>query len=131
VDALRGRYEQLYFHLGYGRREPIFLRYGHDPDEGFAVTVPMLAVQRQEHIIRQLETERIVQVAQLAAALGVTEKTVREDLEKLEEQGFLRRIRGGAVALSHQEAAAPPPVPNLINPAEKTGIARSEEHTSE
>lgn len=83
----------------------------------------MLAVQRHEHILRQLERERTVKVAELAAALGVTEKTVREDLEKLEEKGLLRRIHGGAVAAEEGAPMLPPPVPNTDYPAEKASIA--------
>ncbi|TLS50457.1 DeoR/GlpR transcriptional regulator [Paenibacillus antri] len=84
----------------------------------------MLAVQRHEHIIRTLARERTVRVAELAAALGVTEKTVREDLEKLEEKGLLRRIHGGAVAATDEgEPMLPPPVPNTKYPAEKASIA--------
>jgi len=56
----------------------------------------MLAVERQEKILAELRRERLVRVSELSAALGVTEKTVREDLEKLEAMGLLRRIRGGA-----------------------------------
>lgn len=60
----------------------------------------MLAVQRHEMILRQLERERTVRVSELSSKLGVTEKTVREDLEKLEEKGLLKRIHGGAVLVS-------------------------------
>jgi len=83
----------------------------------------MLAVQRHEHILKALARERTVRVAELAAALGVTEKTVREDLEKLEEKGLLRRIHGGAVAADEEEPLLPPPVPNTRCPAEKASIA--------
>jgi DeoR/GlpR family transcriptional regulator of sugar metabolism len=84
----------------------------------------MLAVQRHEHILQSLTRERTVRVAELAAALGVTEKTVREDLEKLEEKGLLRRIHGGAIAAEGaDEPLLPPPVPNTKHPAEKASIA--------
>jgi len=83
----------------------------------------MLAVQRHEHILRALERERTVRVAELSAALGVTEKTVREDLEKLEEKGLLRRIHGGAVAAEGADEPMLPQVPNTKHPAEKASIA--------
>ncbi len=38
-----------------------------------------------------------VSVADLAAKLGVTGKTIRQDLEKLESKGLLQRTHGGAV----------------------------------
>jgi len=84
----------------------------------------MLAVQRHERILRRLESERTVRVSELSAELGVTEKTVREDLEKLEEKGLLRRIHGGAVAISdHEEPLLPTPAQNKKFPHEKQRIA--------
>lgn len=38
-------------------------------------------------------------LAELAGRLGVSEMTVRRDLDQLQEQGLIRRVRGGAVAL--------------------------------
>lgn len=84
----------------------------------------MLAVQRHERILQQLDRERTVKVSELAAALGVTEKTVREDLEKLEEKGLLKRIHGGAtVAADGDEPLLPLQVPNTRRPLEKQAIA--------
>jgi DeoR/GlpR family transcriptional regulator of sugar metabolism len=39
-----------------------------------------------------------VTVAELSESLGVSAMTVRRDLELLEEQGLIRRVRGGALA---------------------------------
>lgn len=38
-------------------------------------------------------------LAELAERLGVSEMTVRRDLDQLQQQGLVRRVRGGAVAL--------------------------------
>jgi DeoR/GlpR family transcriptional regulator of sugar metabolism len=38
-------------------------------------------------------------LSELADRLGVSEMTVRRDLDQLQEQGLVRRVRGGAVAL--------------------------------
>ena len=38
-------------------------------------------------------------LAELAGRLGVSEMTVRRDLDQLQAQGLVRRVRGGAVAL--------------------------------
>lgn len=85
----------------------------------------MLAVQRHEFILKQLERERSVKVSDLSELLGVTEKTIREDLEKLEEKGLLKRIHGGAVASSEgEDALLPVQVPNTKYPAEKAEIAK-------
>jgi DeoR family fructose operon transcriptional repressor len=84
----------------------------------------MLAVKRQELILRQLERERTVRVAELSAMLGVTEKTVREDLEKLEEKGLLKRIHGGAILVSEEDGPLlPREVPNSKHLQEKHAIA--------
>jgi DeoR family fructose operon transcriptional repressor len=66
----------------------------------------MLAVKRHEKIIELLEREQSVKVADLSALLGVTEKTIREDLEKLEDKGLLKRIHGGAVAVNSENEAS-------------------------
>jgi len=84
----------------------------------------MLAVQRQERILSQLERDRTVKVAELSELLGVTEKTVREDLEKLEEKGLLKRIHGGAVRTEDERSVVSVQVPNTRFPSEKAEIAR-------
>jgi DeoR family fructose operon transcriptional repressor len=85
----------------------------------------MLSVQRHEKILLQLERDRSVRVSDLSAELGVTEKTVREDLEKLEEKGLLKRIHGGAIlAADGDDPILPLQVPNTKYPMEKMSIAR-------
>ncbi|MDM5340261.1 DeoR family transcriptional regulator [Fictibacillus enclensis] len=44
-----------------------------------------------------LEENKIVKVAQLSRDLNVTEKTIRGDLETLEERKLLKRVHGGAI----------------------------------
>ncbi|MDG5787875.1 DeoR/GlpR family DNA-binding transcription regulator [Evansella sp. AB-P1] len=57
----------------------------------------MLSVERYEIILEQLDKEKIIKVSELSPLLGVTEKTIRVDLEMLERRGLLKRIHGGAV----------------------------------
>lgn len=57
----------------------------------------MLAVERHERILDQLDKNKIVKVSELSKLLDVTEKTIRGDLELLEKRGLLNRIHGGAV----------------------------------
>ncbi|MBQ9757786.1 MAG: DeoR/GlpR transcriptional regulator [Clostridia bacterium] len=57
----------------------------------------MLALERQKKILEFLNTDGVVSVNRLSSTLGVTEETVRRDLEKLEKQESLRRTHGGAV----------------------------------
>ena len=56
----------------------------------------MLAAERHARIVAELEQREAVRVAELAAALGVSEMTIRRDIEHLEQQGLARRVHGGA-----------------------------------
>ncbi|MFD1212697.1 DeoR/GlpR family DNA-binding transcription regulator [Arthrobacter sp. GCM10027362] len=56
----------------------------------------MLAPERQRHILHELEQREAVRVSELSAALGVSEMTVRRDIETLHAAGSLRKIHGGA-----------------------------------
>lgn len=46
-----------------------------------------------------LRTHDSVSVAELAAEHGVSEMTIRRDLDELAQQGVVRRVRGGALSL--------------------------------
>jgi DeoR/GlpR family transcriptional regulator of sugar metabolism len=59
----------------------------------------MFAVERQKHILETLRLEGAVWVSKLSQELGVTEETVRRDLEKLEKQEALVRTHGGAIPI--------------------------------
>lgn len=59
----------------------------------------MLALERQKKILEFLNSDGVVSVNRLSTELGVTEETVRRDLEKLEKQEALRRTHGGAVPI--------------------------------
>mgnify|MGYP000999959609 CR=1 FL=1 len=58
----------------------------------------MLVLERRQLIVKLLEEQGSVRVSTLAAIYGVTEETIRRDLEELERAGFLKRTYGGAVA---------------------------------
>ena len=57
----------------------------------------MAAKERVAVIKQTLERDRQVSVSELSRSLGVTEETIRRDLEKLEGEGFLKRTYGGAI----------------------------------
>ncbi|WP_106768421.1 DeoR/GlpR family DNA-binding transcription regulator [Paenibacillus faecalis] len=57
----------------------------------------MNPIRRYESIMELLLTQKEVTVAELSERLQVTGKTIREDLTKLEEQGLIVRIHGGAM----------------------------------
>jgi DeoR family fructose operon transcriptional repressor len=84
----------------------------------------MLAIERHQKILELLQTQGTVQVSELSDQFGVTAKTIREDLEKLEEKGLLRRIHGGAVSQSDEaDPMLPLQIPNTKHSKEKQAIA--------
>ncbi|MGI6689698.1 MAG: DeoR/GlpR family DNA-binding transcription regulator [Christensenellales bacterium] len=52
---------------------------------------------RRDVILSLLEKEGRVRVSQLSKQLGVSAVTIRTDLSKMEEEGLLKRVQGGAV----------------------------------
>ncbi|TBL79992.1 DeoR/GlpR family DNA-binding transcription regulator [Paenibacillus thalictri] len=52
---------------------------------------------RKKEIISLLEDLGVVRVADMSKRFGVTEETIRRDLERLENEGLLLRTHGGAV----------------------------------
>jgi len=67
----------------------------------------MLSDVRHSKIVEFLNSNGSVKVSELSKFLQVSEKTIREDLEKLEEKGFLKRVHGGAVLNDHSESMLP------------------------
>lgn len=65
----------------------------------------MLLAQRLEKIKHLLLEKRSIDNSELSQLLGVSEVTIRKDLIRLEEQGFLQKIHGGAVLKDTQEIA--------------------------
>lgn len=59
---------------------------------------PTTTFERRQAILQLLRERASVKVADLAAWLDVSEGTIRNDLESLDEQQQLLRVRGGAVA---------------------------------
>jgi DeoR/GlpR family transcriptional regulator of sugar metabolism len=60
---------------------------------------PALARQRQTLILERVREQGAVRVADLVRALGVSDMTVRRDLELLDERGLLEKVHGGAAAI--------------------------------
>lgn len=58
------------------------------------------AEQRREDIIRTVQLQGKVKVADLSRQYGISEVTIRNDLELLEAQGQLNRVHGGAVSIN-------------------------------
>ncbi len=60
------------------------------------------AFDRLERICEEVDAVGRVKVIDLAVDLAVSEMTIRRDLDTLAEQGRVRRVRGGALALGPQ-----------------------------
>jgi DeoR family fructose operon transcriptional repressor len=65
-----------------------------------ATSGTLRAEERRAALLATLAGSGAVQLEEAAAALGVSSMTVRRDLEDLEADGLLRRVRGGAVAIA-------------------------------
>lgn len=57
----------------------------------------MTTYERRQSLLEYLQKQPGMRVPELAVALNVSEGTVRNDLNALEEQGRLMRVHGGAV----------------------------------
>lgn len=78
------------------------------------------AEMRREHILAFVQSRDFVRVSDLSAKFGVSEVTVRGDLDTLAERGQIRRIRGGAM---------PRPLPQPERSFEEMQAARVDEKT--
>jgi DeoR/GlpR family transcriptional regulator of sugar metabolism len=68
---------------------------------------PVQPAERHQLILRRLESEGRVSVSELGALAGVSEMTIRRDLEALEQSGALSRVHGGAVPAQSQSYEPP------------------------
>ncbi len=59
----------------------------------------LLARQRQAYILDRIREDGAVRVADLVTELGVSDMTVRRDLELLHNRGLVEKVHGGATAL--------------------------------
>ena len=67
----------------------------------------MLAAQRQRAIVERVQAHGGVRVRELVQELGVSDMTIRRDLEALAGQGLVRKVHGGAATLRSQATHEP------------------------
>ena len=72
----------------------------HDQDE--LTPAHDLAARRRQRLGLIVDSRRAVRLEELSAALGVSQATVRRDLDALAAAGRLRRVHGGAVAVDER-----------------------------
>lgn len=83
----------------------------------------MLVAERQQRILDLLDQRGSIRVTELSRIFGVTEETIRRDLDKLEGEGKLLRIHGGAVRVQGDQEI-PYFEREIQNVEEKIAIAR-------
>ena len=84
----------------------------------------MLARQRQAKILERVREDGAVRVADLVRELGVSDMTVRRDLETLDDRGLLEKVHGGATALEGSALFEPTFVAkSSLQQSEKDAIA--------
>jgi DeoR/GlpR family transcriptional regulator of sugar metabolism len=85
---------------------------------------PALARQRQTLILERVREQGAVRVADLVRTLGVSDMTVRRDLEVLQERGLIEKVHGGATAVEGSSQFEPGfSVKSTLMQSEKTLIA--------
>ncbi len=85
----------------------------------------LYAEERQQRILTQARGDGRVEVASLSAEFGVTQETVRRDLDRLERQGLLRRVHGGAIPSGHLSFEPGLSQRDALASSEKSRIARA------
>ena len=83
----------------------------------------MLAIERKNEILAKLRTEQRVLVSELSAYYGVTEETIRRDLDKLEKEGYATKTYGGAIWGNSTKADLSYTIRNKTNVEAKRAIA--------
>lgn len=86
----------------------------------------MLTEERYQLILQILNDRNAVTVAELSQQLNISESTIRRDLNALDEMGKLKKVFGGATALTQSSGIFETDVANRANTMgeEKTAIGR-------
>ncbi len=84
----------------------------------------MLANQRRQKIFELLKEDGSAKVNRLSRIFKVTEVTIRQDLEKLEQEGLIIREHGGAFLKNMQDNVRSFTPLNTDNMEKKTAIGR-------
>jgi DeoR family transcriptional regulator, fructose operon transcriptional repressor len=62
----------------------------------------LLTPERHELILQLLKQHSVVKIQDLIDVLNTSESTIRRDLTQLEQEGFLKRVHGGAARLQRK-----------------------------
>jgi DeoR/GlpR family transcriptional regulator of sugar metabolism len=84
----------------------------------------MLTLERQNAIMDILKKEKAVSIQKLSERFTVSAASIRRDLEKMEQQGCLKRTYGGAVIMDAVNVEIPLAVREVEQREAKSRIAR-------
>ncbi|GAA2181834.1 DeoR/GlpR family DNA-binding transcription regulator [Brooklawnia cerclae] len=84
----------------------------------------MLATERQARILQAVAERRIASTEALASELQVSPETIRRDIRTLDDQGALRRVRGGAASTTITNGEPLIEERQLLNRPAKEAIGR-------
>ena len=68
----------------------------------------MLAAQRKARILEEVSAKGAMRISDLAGSLGVSEVTIRRDVETLAAQGLVEKVHGGVTANALSSTVEPP-----------------------
>ena len=80
----------------------------------------MLEVERRNAILALLKQKPVVRVTEISRTLFFSEATVRRELVRLEREGLITRVRGGAILNS----ASTIEIPTAVRTSEKRLVKR-------
>jgi DeoR family transcriptional regulator of aga operon len=80
---------------------------------------------RRDRMLAVLRTREFTRVSDLVEAFGVSEVTIRSDLDALADRGEIRRIRGGAIPVANPRAERSFEDSRSANADEKQAIGRA------
>lgn len=87
--------------------------------------VQILKSERKQLILDKLTEQKFVRLEELVEMLDTSESTVRRDLDDLESSGKLRRVHGGAEALTHLQQEESIQQKSVKNIHEKRQLAQT------
>lgn len=84
----------------------------------------MLVAERYKKIVELVNTRGSMRVSELSQLCNVTEETIRRDLDRLENEGKLRRSHGGAMKVGEEFHEVPLEERKVTRAEEKRRIAQ-------
>src|SRR3954468_4602026 len=86
---------------------------------------PAGAAVRREQMLAAIQERHFLHVRELSDRFGISEVTVRSDLDALASRGAVHRIRGGAIPRARHEPERPFEETETSHALEKMAIGRA------